>query len=251
MESANAKLELIDLSKTYYDGKRETRALEGLSLSLTEGFYALLGPNGSGKSTTMNIITGGLEPSRGLVLWNGRASGDVGFYRTLGYMPQQQGMYDGFTGRMFLEYFCALKELPRVAVDGEVKRVARAVNLEDELGKRITMYSGGMKQRLLAAQALIGDPKLLIFDEPTAGLDPKERAHLRNVLKKTADEGRIVIVATHVVSDVESVADKVIVLKKGRLAGFDSVPKLVERHAPGGGLEEVYLSIFGEDEARG
>ncbi len=244
----NARLELVDLSKTYCDGKRETRALEGLSLELGVGFYALLGPNGSGKSTTMNIVTGGLEPSRGFVLWNGDRAGSADFYRALGYMPQQQGMYDGFTGRMFLEYFCALKELPAGAVNDEVVRVARAVNLEDELGKRISMYSGGMKQRLLAAQALIGDPKLLIFDEPTAGLDPKERAHLRGVLRKTADEGRIVIVATHVVSDVESVADGVIVLKKGRLAGFDSVPNLVAKHAPGGGLEEVYLSIFGEDE---
>ena len=160
------QLELNDLRKTYLlpapllhrrgQGKPKTKqALAGVSLTLGPGLYGLLGPNGAGKSTLIGIITGGLAADSGEVLWCGRPAHGIAFRRVLGYMPQQQGLYDSYTGRRFLAYMAALKEIPRAAVPGEVARVAAAVNLTDELDKRLAAYSGGMKQRLLLAAALV------------------------------------------------------------------------------------------------
>ena len=198
----------------------------------------------------MNIITGNLDASGGKVLWNGKNILNMGrkFRRILGYMPQQQNLYDSFTGRRFLLYLAALKEIPRKQAAAEIQRTAEMVHLSAELDKRLAAYSGGMKQRLLAAAALLGDPKLIIMDEPTAGLDPKERVRLREVLAKLAHD-RIILVATHVVSDVEHVASEILLLKEGQLVDRDTPGALVEKYAPDGTLEEVYLSIFGEDEA--
>ena len=225
------------------------KALDGVSLTLGPGLYGLLGPNGAGKSTLIQIITGGLAPDSGQVLWCGRAARGIGFRRVLGYMPQQQGLYDSYTGRRFLAYLSALKEIPRKAVPAEVDRVAAAVNLSDQLDKRLSAYSGGMKQRLLLASALLGDPRLLILDEPTAGLDPRERVRLRTLLASMAGD-RIILVATHVVSDVESVATRVILLRAGQIVDAAPVPELIERYAPGQGLEEVYLAVFGEGDGK-
>ena len=198
----------------------------------------------------MNIITGNLDASGGKVLWNGKNILNMGrkFRRILGYMPQQQNLYDSFTGRRFLLYLAALKEIPRKQAAVEIQRTAEMVHLSAELDKKLAAYSGGMKQRLLAAAALLGDPKLIIMDEPTAGLDPKERVRLREVLAKLAHD-RIILVATHVVSNVEHVASEILLLKEGQLVDRDTPGALVEKYAPGGTLEEVYLSIFGEDEA--
>ena len=229
--------------------KRKKQALAGVSLTLGPGLYGLLGPNGAGKSTLINIVTGSLAPDGGQVLWNGEPAWGIGFRRILGYMPQQQGLYDSYTGRRFLAYLAALKEIPRPAVAAEVARVAGAVNLSDELDKRLSAYSGGMKQRLLLASALLGDPKLLILDEPTAGLDPKERVRLRQLLAGMAAD-RIILVATHVVSDVESVAAQVILLRDGQVVDMAPVPGLIEHYAPGKGLEDVYLAVFGEEDGR-
>ena len=213
------------------------------------GLYGLLGPNGAGKSTLIGIITGGLAADSGEVLWCGRPAHGIAFRRILGYMPQQQGLYDSYTGRRFLAYMAALKEIPRKAVAVEVDRVAAAVNLTAELDKRLSAYSGGMKQRLLLASALLGDPKLLILDEPTAGLDPKERVRLRELLADMAKD-RIILVATHVVSDVETVATKVILLRAGKIVDAAPVPELIEKYAPGQGLEDVYLNVFGEGDGK-
>lgn len=254
------QLELNNLRKTYLlpapllhrrgQGKPKTKqALAGVSLTLGPGLYGLLGPNGAGKSTLIGIITGGLAADSGKVLWCGRPARGIAFRRVLGYMPQQQGLYESYTGRRFLAYMAALKEIPCAAVPGEVARVAAAVNLTDELDKRLSAYSGGMKQRLLLAAALLGDPKLLILDEPTAGLDPKERVRLRELLAGMAQD-RIILVATHVVSDVESVATKVILLRAGKIVDAAPVPDLIEKHAPGGGLEDVYLNVFGEGDGK-
>lgn len=225
------------------------QALDGVSLDLSLGLYGLLGPNGAGKSTLINIITGSLSPDSGRVLWCGKTAKGINFRRILGYMPQQQGLYDSYTGRRFLAYIAALKEIPRGAVPEEVSRVAAAVNLTEQLDKRLSAYSGGMKQRLLLASALLGDPKLLILDEPTAGLDPKERVRLRELLSGMAKD-RIILVATHVVSDVETVADGVILLRSGKIVDAAPVPDLIERYAPGQGLEDVYLSVFGEGDGK-
>ena len=183
------------------------------------------------------------------MLWCGHHAHGIAFRRVLGYMPQQQGLYDSYTGRRFLAYMAALKEIPRAAVLGEVARVAVAVNLTDELDKRLAAYSGGMKQRLLLASALLGDPKLLILDEPTAGLDPKERVRLRTLLAGMA-QNRIILVATHVVSDVETVATKVILLRAGKIVDAAPVPELIAKYAPDQGLEDVYLNVFGEGDGK-
>ena len=218
------------------------KALSGVSITLTPGLYGLLGPNGAGKSTLIHIITGTLAPDSGEVLWCGKPAMGIAFRRILGYMPQQQGLYDSYTGRRFLAYMAALKEIPR-------KAVAAAVNLTAELDKRLSAYSGGMKQRLLLASALLGDPKLLILDEPTAGLDPKERVRLRELLADMAKD-RIILVATHVVSDVETVATKVILLRAGKIVDAAPVPELIKKYAPGQGLEDVYLNVFGEGDGK-
>ena len=219
-----------------------------MSFTLGPGLYGLLGPNGAGKSTLLSIITGGLSQDSGSVLWCGKSARalDVKFRRALGFMPQQQGLYDSYTGRRFLAYLCALKEIPAKETAAQVERVAAWVNLSDELDKRLAAYSGGMKQRLLLASALLGEPKLLILDEPTAGLDPKERVRLRRLLAELAKD-RIILVATHVVSDVETVAKEILLLKDGRLVAQAPVAGLVEQYAPGGSLEDVYLHVFGEE----
>ena len=243
------QLELRGLSKTYTSKKTQKKALAGVSFVLGPGLYGLLGPNGAGKSTLINIVTGTLAPTKGTVLWQGKNTFRLGakFRRVLGYMPQQQTLYDSFTGRRFLSYLCALKEIPAKETEAEVERVAGLVHLTGELGKRLGAYSGGMKQRLLAASALLGDPQLIILDEPTAGLDPKERVRLRETLAGLAEQ-KIVLMATHVVLDVETVANEILLLRQGQLVDKAPPAQLIEAHAPGGGLEDVYLSIFGGDE---
>ena len=258
------ELKLDDLRKTYLLPQpllrlpkrggaaaqpKTKQAQAGVTLTLGPGLYGLLGPNGAGKSTLIHIITGGLAPDSGQVLWYGVPARGIGFRRVLGYMPQQQGLYDSYTGRRFLAYMAALKEIPHKTVPAEVDRVAAAVNLSAELDKRLSAYSGGMKQRLLLASALLGDPKLLILDEPTAGLDPRERVRLRTLLAGMASD-RIILVATHVVSDVESVATQVILLRAGQIVDAAPVPDLIAQYAPGRGLEDVYLAVFGEGDGK-
>ena len=256
-ENDTPVLEVINLSKSYLSRRMiklssmpsKTRALKKVSFKLNTGLYGLLGPNGAGKSTLMNIITCNLLQDEGSVYWNGKNIHvkQKRFFRALGYMPQQQGLYPGFTGRRFLEYFAALKEIPTKIIPEEAERVASLVNLSNQLDKRISAYSGGMKQRLLVAQALIGNPQILILDEPTAGLDPKERVRLRELMSRLSKD-RIILIATHVVPDVENVADGILMLRQGELVDIGSPQDLISKYVPGGTLEQVYLTIFGDEE---
>lgn len=238
-------LEIKNITKSY-KGKQ---ALNGVSLTLTEGIYGLLGPNGAGKSTLMNIITGNVKPTDGIVCWNEKEIKQLGVeYRSiLGYAPQQQGLYDTFTGRRFLSYMATLKGIPRKKMSEEIQRVLLYVNLCDAADRYIGTYSGGMKQRILIAQAILGDPKLVILDEPTAGLDPKERVRIREKINAIADN-KIILVSTHVVSDIQSIAKEVILLKEGHVIDCDSVKTLCRRYGDAKDLEGVYMHLFGEDE---
>lgn len=236
-------LEIRHINKSF--GTKQV--LSGISLSLEPGIYGLLGPNGAGKSTLMNILTDNLHPDTGDVLWKGKSifRNNRDYRRILGYAPQQQGLYDSFTGRRFLSYMGALKEIKKAEAEEEIERVAALVNLTTWLDDKIKSYSGGMKQRLLVAQSLLGQPELIILDEPTAGLDPKERVRVRETLHSLAED-KIILVATHVVSDVESIARKIIILQSGQIVAVGQPEELVENYAPGETLEEVYMKLFGE-----
>ena len=238
-------LELQNITKRY--GNR--RALDHISLTLENGIYGLLGPNGAGKSTLMNIITGNLNPSSGKVLWNGKNIRDMGAdYRSLlGNAPQQQGLYDTFTGIRFLSYMAALKGISKKEQKGEIQRVLDYVNLTEKACRPIGSYSGGMKQRILVAQAILGDPHLIILDEPTAGLDPKERVRIRENIRNISGD-KVILVSTHVVSDIESIAKEIILLREGKIVDQDTVSRLCKNYGNVKKLEQVYLQVFGKEE---
>ncbi|MDE5804432.1 MAG: ATP-binding cassette domain-containing protein [Lachnospiraceae bacterium] len=237
-------LELCEISKKYKD----KFALNGVSLSLGNGIYGLLGPNGAGKSTLMNIITGNLKPDGGTVKWNGESLQSMGAaYRSLlGYAPQQQGMYDTFSGRRFLSYMATLKGIAKKDMTKEIERVLSYVNMAEAADRLIGTYSGGMKQRILIAQAVLGNPKLVVLDEPTAGLDPKERVRIRERIAALAGE-KIILVSTHVVSDIESIAKEIILIQSGTIMDHAAVDELCQKYQVSC-LEEVYMKLFGEEE---
>ena len=197
----------------------------------------------------MNIITGNLKPTSGMVLWNGKNAHDMGAaYRSLlGYAPQQQGLYDTFTGIRFLSYMATLKGISKKEQKGEIQRVLDYVNLTEKAYRPIGTYSGGMKQRILVAQAILGDPHLVVLDEPTAGLDPKERVRIRENIRNISGD-KIILVSTHVVSDIESIANEIILLREGKIVDHDTVPSLCKKHGDVKNLEQVYLQVFGEEE---
>lgn len=234
------KLKVENVSKSY----GEKRALENFSVELTEGIYGILGPNGAGKSTLMNILTDNIKRDGGNVLLDDREILNMGKeYRSLvGYMPQEQGLYGAFSARKYLYYVSALKGIKKKEARTHVEEVLKVVGLSDVAHKKTKGFSGGMKQRLMLAGALVGNPKILILDEPTAGLDPKERIRIRNFIAGLSAD-RIVLLATHVVSDVECIAKEVMLLKDGVLAGRDTPYKLIEKVA-----DKVWEKSCDEDE---
>ena len=227
-------MELIIRGLTKKYGKK--LALNDFNALLTPGIYGLLGPNGAGKSTLMNLLADNLKADQGEVLFDGVDTIKLGkqFRRVLGFMPQQQGLYDNFTALRFLYYIAALKGMKKKKAREEINKVLALVNLTHDAHKKLGSYSGGMKQRILIAQAILNDPKVVILDEPTAGLDPKERIRIRNLISEISFN-KIVIIATHVVSDIEYIAKEIIMLKDGHL---------LEKKSPSELIETVRMKVF-------
>ncbi|ADU26109.1 ABC transporter ATP-binding protein [Ethanoligenens harbinense] len=208
------ELKIENLSKQY----KKRWAVNNFSISIGEGVYGLLGPNGAGKSTLMRMLVDILKPTSGRVLLDNQDIHQMGdSYRdVIGYLPQNFGVYKNFTAHRFLLYLASLKGISRREAEPKIDHLLKFVNLEEMKSKKIHTFSGGMKQRLGIAQALLNDPAILILDEPTTGLDPNERIRFRNLLSELSSN-KIVLLSTHIVSDVEYIAKDVIVMKKGQL----------------------------------
>ncbi|MHB1150911.1 MAG: ATP-binding cassette domain-containing protein [Eubacteriales bacterium] len=220
------KLSINGITKSY----GSNRALSGFTAEFSSGIYALLGPNGSGKSTLMNIITDNLKADEGAILYDGENTLKMGvrFREKLGFMPQYPGMYPNFSVERFMWYMAALKGMKKPEAKKQIGEILEEVELSDVLRRKIGALSGGMKQRLCLAQAVLGDPEILILDEPTAGLDPKQRIAIRNYISKIAFN-KIVLIATHVVSDIEYIARDIIMLKKGVITDNAPPAELIKK----------------------
>ncbi len=223
------KIEINHLTKKYGTQK----ALDDINVTLDTGIYGLLGPNGAGKSTLMNILVGNLSQTEGEILCDGTDLCRMGrnYRKLLGYVPQQQTLYPAFSGREFLNYMAVLKEVPKKEIKERVEWAAFQVNLQQQLEKRLHAYSGGMKQRILLAGAILNHPSILILDEPTAGLDPRERIRIRNLISSIAAD-KIVIIATHVVSDVEYISKQIILMNGGNMIRKDTISNLTAEISP-------------------
>lgn len=228
------KLEIDRLSKQY----KNRIAVDRISINLHKGVYGLLGANGAGKTTLMRMICGILKPTSGTITFDGMDVSEERYRSILGYLPQDFGYYPEFNATDFLLYIAALKGIPKVQAKKRAKELLEMVSLQDVKQKKIKTFSGGMKQRLGIAQALLNHPKLLVLDEPTAGLDPKERVHFRNLIE-TLGKDSIVLLSTHIVSDIEHIANEVLMMRDGQLIYQGKWDEKDD-------LEEFYLKQFGE-----
>ena len=214
-------------------------AVDRVSLRLHSGVFGLLGTNGAGKTTLMRMLCGILQPTSGTIAFDGMDVREEGYRAVLGYLPQDFGYYPEFTAMDFLLYMAALKGLPKRSAKRRANELLELVGLQDMGRKKIKTFSGGMKQRLGIAQALLNDPKLLILDEPTAGLDPKERVRFRSLIGQLGKDS-IVLLSTHIVSDIEHIADEVLMMKDGNLIYHGTWDEQM------GDLESFYLAQFEE-----
>jgi ABC-type multidrug transport system ATPase subunit len=227
-------IELEGLTKTYADG---TQALRGVDLRLDRGMVGLLGPNGAGKTTFLSILVLALEPSAGRRVYDGldaaRAQVRPAIRRSIGYLPQDYRPLAGLTGREYLLHCARLRGVPlsRRALEERVRELLRAVGLAEAADRRAIEYSGGMQRRLGVAQAIIHSPRLLVVDEPTAGLDPEERIRFRTLIGEVAEQ-TAVLLSTHIVEDVEATCPRLVVIGEGRLL-FDGTPTELLRGASG------------------
>ena len=226
----------IDRLTKQYENKI---AVDRVSLQLTNGVYGLRGANGAGKTTFMRMLCGILKPTSGTVTFDGMDVSSEEYRAELGYLPQDFGYYPDFNGMDFLLYMASLKGLTKTEAKRKSKKLLELVSLSDVAKKKIATYSGGMKQRLGIAQALLNDPKIIILDEPTAGLDPKERVRFRNLIKELGTES-IVLLSTHIVSDIEHIADTVLMMKAGQIVFNGSADEIDD-------LEKFYLDEFEEE----
>ncbi len=204
-------------------------AVDNISFILSYGVYGLLGPNGADKTTLMKMLVDILDPSSGEVLLNGVNIKDLGAsYRDkLGYMPQEIGVYKNFSAKKFLKYIAALKGITGKTADKKVDDLLKLVGLQDVGKKKLGGFSGGMLRRVSIAQTLLNDPKILILDEPTAGLDPQERIRFRNIISELS-ENRIVLLSTHIISDMEFIAGEVIIMRDGAILKIDTTERLLQ-----------------------
>ena len=215
-------------------------AVDRVSLRLNNGVYGLLGTNGAGKTTLMRMLCGILQPTSGTIAFDGMDVSEEGYRAILGYLPQDFGYYPEFTAMGFLLYMAALKGLPKHSAKRRANELLELVGLQEMGRKKIKTFSGGMKQRLGIAQALLNNPKMLILDEPTAGLDPKERVRFRNLIGQLGKDS-IVLLSTHIVSDIEHIADEVLMMKNGNLIYHGAWGDQM------GDLEGFYLAQFEEE----
>lgn len=222
------KLEIRNVCKSYEKGN--VKVLNKFNATFTSGVYGLLGPNGSGKSTLMNIITDNIKYDSGSIKYDNEDILKLGkeFRAIIGYVPQQQALYENFTAKRFLEYIASLKGINKNKTKERIEEVLGLVNLMEYGEKKIGTFSGGMKQRILIAQALLNDPKILLLDEPTAGLDPKERIRIRNFISEIST-GKIVIISTHIVSDIECISKEILFLNKGLLITKQSTESILSK----------------------
>ena len=220
------KLSFENISKLYGD----TVALQQIDLTLGSGVYGLLGPNGAGKTTLMRIMTDLLAPSTGRVLLDGQDIAVMGaaFRKKLGYLPQDFGVYPNFTAEQFLLYIARLKGLSKFEAKRQTDGLLHMVGLEDKKQKKLKGFSGGQRQRVGIAQALLGDPEILVLDEPTAGLDPEERIRFRGIISDLSQQ-KLVLLSTHIVSDLEAVANEIILLRKGVVLEMQQPASLLEQ----------------------